>query len=126
MATMRPAGAAWLLPPHAHVHVEMSEYVVELDVSDFTERELCVELVGRRVTVRGDQVDGGPENAEPFHLHEQLEEWFRLPDDVDADAISVLFRHGTLEIHAPRTRLESRRLRIERSSNRVSGSATPC
>jgi HSP20 family molecular chaperone IbpA len=125
MATMRTAGASGLLPPHAHVHEEMSEYVIELDVSDFTERELCVELVGRRVTVRGDQVDGAG-NAEPFNLHEQLEEWFRLPDDVDADAIRVLFGHGTLTIHAPRTKLESRRLLIERSSSRVSCSATPC
>ena len=60
-------------------------------------------------------------------LHERLEESFRLPDDVDTDLIKVFYAHGTLEIHAPRTRLEPRAVPIEHRSPYVGNpNAEPC
>jgi HSP20 family molecular chaperone IbpA len=124
---MRSVGTGHRLPAHAKVRADAHEYVVELDVSDFLESELDVELVGSRITVRGDQSQNPEDNGTPFRLHERLEESFRLPDDADADLIKVFYGHGTLEIRAPRSRLEPRAVPIEHRSLYVGNpNAVPC
>ena len=82
---MRTVGNGHQLPAHANVREDNGEYLIELDVADFTESELTVEALGRRLTVRGDQVETSEDDGEPFRLHEHLEESFRLPDDADVD-----------------------------------------
>lgn len=127
MSVMRAVGTGHRLPGDARVRVDAREYVIELDVSDFLESELEVELAGARVTVRGDQSPDPGDDGIPFRLQERLEESFRLPDDVDADGIRVWYGHGTLEIRAPRTRLEPRTVPIEHRSPYVgSPDAVPC
>ena len=116
MGVMRAVGTGHRLPAHAAVRANAHEYVVELDVSDFLESELDVELVGARITVRGDQSQDPGDDGIPFRLQERLEESFRLPDDVVTDRIKVLYGHGTLEIRAPRSRLEPRTVPIEHRS----------
>ena len=126
MAAMRVVGNGHQLPAHANVREDSCEYLIQLDVSDFTESELTVEALGPQLTVRGDQVEIADDDGKAFRLHERLEESFRLPDDANADQIKVFFKHGTLEIHAPRTRLAPRRLPIEHPSYRVNPNAEPC
>jgi HSP20 family molecular chaperone IbpA len=123
---MRTVGSAHHLPPHAHVRHQNGEYLIELDVSDFTEAELAIELLGRTLIVRGDQLANETDDGRAFRLHEHLEESFRLPDDAGADQIRVFYTHGTLEIHAPRVRLEPRRLSIEKRSFAVNADAAAC
>jgi len=106
------------LPPHAHLREGTAEYVVELDVSDFTERELTVDVIGRRVLVRGEQAAGAGEHV-PFRIEEKLEETFRLPDDADPEHVTVSYRHGTLRIRAPRIELHARRVSIEPDTSLV-------
>jgi HSP20 family molecular chaperone IbpA len=135
MATMLAVGNGHpaRAPAHAAARRDDGGYVVELDVSDFSARELSVETLGRRVCVRGDQ-GNGVEDADdpfrlhkhPFRLHKRLEVWFRLPDDADAGAIHVVYRGGTLEISAPRTRLVPRVLAVERRSCRINPAAEAC
>ena len=110
-------------PAHANVREDGSEYVIELDVSDFLESELRVEAVGRRITVRGDQIAGAGDDSAALRLHERIEESFRLPDDADATLLKVFYTHGSLEIHAPRTKLEP--APACRSSTGLPTSATP-
>jgi HSP20 family protein len=107
------------LPPHAHVREDATEYLVELDVSDFTERELTIELLGRHVTVRGEQLRPEGEETQPFRLHERLEETFRLPDDADVEELVASYRHGTLELKVPRRPLLPRAVEIARESSLV-------
>jgi HSP20 family molecular chaperone IbpA len=126
MAAMRAVGNGHQLPPHAHVREEPSEYLIQLDVSDFTESELAIEALGPQLTVRGDQQETTEDHGEAFRLHERLEESFRLPDDADAGQIKVFYKHGTLEIHAPRTRLEPRRLPIEHQRYLINPDAEAC
>lgn len=114
MAAMRAVGAGHILPPHASVREDPSEYLIQLDVSDFTENELTVERVGPRLTVRGDQQETAEDKGEAFRLHERLEESFRLPDDADADRTKAVYTHGTLEIHVRRKPLTLRVVPIER------------
>jgi len=127
MAAMRAVGNGHQLPAHAHVREKPREYVIELEVSDFTESELVVEALGPRLTVRGDQLESTEYDYQAFRLHERLEESFRLPDDADADHVKIFYKHGTLEIHVPRTRLEPRRLPLEhRSPYRFNPDAEAC
>jgi len=116
MGVMRFAGDVRRLPAHANIEEDETEYVVHLDVADFTERELVVDLVGRTVVVQGDQLETDTRPDETFRLHERLVESFRLPDDAESDGIVVRFRHGTLELRIPRVKTEPRRLRIERAA----------
>jgi HSP20 family molecular chaperone IbpA len=125
MPAMRVVGANHHLPAHANVHEERNEYVVELDVADFTESELAVESVGRRLIVRGEQAPEDDDEGKPFRLRERLEESFRLPDDADPDQITVLYEHGTLAIRVRRTKVEPRRLPIEHPSHLVNPDAEP-
>jgi HSP20 family molecular chaperone IbpA len=126
MACMRTVGNCHKLPAHANVREDNAEYLIELDVADFTESELAVEALGRRLTVRGDQLETSEDAGKAFRLHERLEESFLLPDDAVLDQVKVFFKHGTLEIHAPRTRLEPRQLPIEHPSYRFNPDAMPC
>jgi HSP20 family molecular chaperone IbpA len=114
MAAMRAVGYGHQLPPHAHVRETDEQYVIELDVSDFTRAELSVEALGRHLTVRGDQLAVPGDEGKAFRIHERLEESFRLPDDADPDQINVYFKHGSLEIRVRRIQLVPRRLKIER------------
>jgi HSP20 family molecular chaperone IbpA len=97
---MRTMGLAPVMPPHARVDESKDEYVVCLPVPGFAITELEIELTDRVVTVRGDQTKVDPET--PFRVHEQLEEHFRLPADVDLDRVSARYAHGQIELHAPR------------------------
>jgi HSP20 family protein len=127
MGVMRSVGTGHRLPASAKVRADAREYVVELDVSDFLESELDVELVGTRITVCGNQSQDPGDDGIPFRLQERLEESFRLPDDVDTDRIKVWYGHGTLEIRAPRSRLEPRTVPIEHRSPYVGNpDAVPC
>jgi HSP20 family molecular chaperone IbpA len=124
---MRAVGYGHRLPSHAKVREDGREYVIELNVSDFTEAELTVEVLGPLITVRGDQLETKEDEGLAFRLHERLEESFRLPVDAHADRITALYRHGALEIRAPRSRLEPRVVQIEHASPYdVSPDAVPC
>jgi HSP20 family molecular chaperone IbpA len=126
MAAMGAVGFGHQLPAHANVREQPDEYIVELDVADFTEAELSVETLGRKVNIRGDQLVSPEDVGKPFRLHARLEESFRFPDDTAPEQITVFYSHGTLEIHAPRTRLEWRQLAIEHPLPRVHPNAEPC
>jgi HSP20 family molecular chaperone IbpA len=125
MAAMRPVGVGHL-PPHAHVRDDATEYVIELDVSDFTERELTVQSIGPRLTIRADQRESPADATQPFRVHERLEESFRLPDDADPERVTAFFRHGTLELHAPRVPLMVRLVPVRRPDARINADAEPC
>ena len=126
MAAMRVVGAGHQLPAHANVREDESEYVIELDVADFTLDELTVELLGRRVTVRGQHAETADDEGRAFRLSERLEESFRLPDDADVAGATVRFNHGTLRIHVQRAALEPQQLPIERPSYLDNRNAQPC
>jgi HSP20 family molecular chaperone IbpA len=116
MAAMRAVGTGHRLPAHANVREDGREYVIELDVSDFLESELVIDVVGPRVTVHGDQVQEQDEETVAFRLQERLEESFRLPDDADPGLMKAFYAHGTLELHVPRREIEPRRVPIEHRS----------
>jgi HSP20 family molecular chaperone IbpA len=128
MAVMESVGNGGRLVTRSRVHEERGEYVVELDVSEFTEHELSIELVGSRLTVRGDQGHPAEDEGQAFRLHERLEESFRLPDDADTARIGAVYGGGVLEIHAPRVRQVPRIVAIGRrqAPHLINPNADPC
>jgi HSP20 family molecular chaperone IbpA len=126
MLAMRTVGNDHKLPPHARVEGTESEYVIELDVADFTESELTVGTLGPVVTILGDQLEHSYDDGVPFRLHERLEESFRLPDDAVTDGIEAFFEHGTLELHVPRRALAPHAVPVEPKRLLVNPDATPC
>lgn len=116
MPAMQVVGTGHQLSERARVRKDPDEYVIELDVSGFRVDELSIEALGPCITVRGDQRELPGDQGQSFRLHERLEESFRLPDDADADHVTVLYKHRALEIHAQRTKLEPRSLPIRRES----------
>jgi HSP20 family molecular chaperone IbpA len=84
-------------PTHPHIADCGTEWVVELNVADFTPSELTVEADHVMLTVVGDRPAIGP-----FELHEHLDEAMRVPPGVDADRATACYRAGFLEIHIPK------------------------
>jgi HSP20 family molecular chaperone IbpA len=125
MAVMRLVGAGRRAPFHAWVSEGADDYVVALDVSEFTERDLAVEVLGHVVFVRGDQQETEGDTLEPFRLHERLEESFRLPDDADVERTRAFYRRGTIEIQVPRAELRPRPVEIEPRPYGVNPDAQP-
>jgi HSP20 family molecular chaperone IbpA len=113
MSAMPMIGPRRELPPHASVDEESAEYLIRLDVSDFVLDELAVEVVGSRLVVRGEQLGDGDADK-PFAVQEKLEETMRLPDDVDPNRITAVYKHGTLELHARRRKIPRHSVPIER------------
>lgn len=107
VAVMRAVGYH-SLPPHARVRETEEEYVIELDVADFTGAELAIEALGPVITIRAEQIETEADAGQPFRIRERLEETFRLPDDVDLSTLEALQKHGVLELHVMRTPLEPR------------------
>jgi HSP20 family molecular chaperone IbpA len=112
MPAMRVVGTGHQLSEHARVRRQPDEYVIELDASDFDAGELSIETLGMSITVRGEHHELPGDDGTPFRLHERLEESFRLPDDADAERITIYHKHRALEIHAPRLTLEPRHVPI--------------
>jgi HSP20 family molecular chaperone IbpA len=116
MAVMRTVGNGHQLPAHACVREDDSMYIVKLDLSDFNERELNVEALGRVVTVRAKQFATKEDEGLAFRLCERLEESFRFPDDADIDGLKAMHQHGSLELRAPKLPLERRSVPVEHPS----------
>ena len=91
---------------------ELHEYTVEVDVSDFGQAELEVDVVGQEVTVRCVR-DRATRSSAALALHERLEETFRLPDDAEAARLRAVWRDGTLVLTARRQPLTTHRMVVE-------------
>jgi HSP20 family protein len=114
------------LPANANVTTEPDRYLIRFDVADFTPDELSIEAVGRHLTVLGDQYETVDDHDRPFRMHERLEEWFSLPDDADVERLRATYRHGTLEVCAPRRRVGPRRIQIEDTALTINAEAAAC
>ena len=99
--------AAATLPP-ADVYETGDEYVVELEVPGYEEKELTVEVADHTLAIRGRRGTKKEEKAKEFTLQERLEREFErrfiLPAEADTGRVKATFAKGVLEVHAPRVR----------------------
>jgi HSP20 family protein len=94
------------LLPAADVYETEGEYVVELEVPGFEEKELTVDVSDHTLAVKGVREEEKETKEKTFHLHERLEKHFErrfpLPEEVDVEHVQATFAGGVLKIAAPR------------------------
>ena len=92
--------------PAADVYETEGEYVFELEVPGFEQKELAIEVNDHTLTVKGERTEEKQEEGKTFRLHERLanqfERRFALPIETDTDKIAADFTTGVLTVHAPK------------------------
>jgi HSP20 family protein len=105
------------LIPAADVYDTAQEWVVELEVPGYEEKELTLEVSDHTLTIKGTREQLKEEKEKTFRLHERLERQFErtfaLPPEVDSGQVTAKFVKGVLEVHAPKASItESRKIPI--------------
>ena len=99
-------GFAPVLPPAADIYETDDEFVMELDVPGYEEKDLAIEVFDHTVRVKGERAEAKAEEEKSFHLHERLEHEFErrfeLPAEADTKHVRAQFANGVLEVHAPK------------------------
>jgi HSP20 family protein len=92
--------------PAADIYETADEFVVELEVPGFEEKELAIEVTDHTLSVKGEHEETTEKQEKTFRLHERLEQTFErrfaLPETVDAEKLTATFEKGVLELHAPK------------------------
>jgi HSP20 family protein len=90
--------------PAADVYETADEYVVELEVPGYDEKELSIEVFDHTVAIKGTQEKTTEEKTKEFALHERLERQFErrftFPREADTEHLKAVFEKGVLEVHA--------------------------
>ena len=85
-----------------------------------------MEALGPRLTVRGEQLRRGADGGEPFWPHRAARGVVPAAGRCRRRPARVVYKHGTLEIHARRTKLEPHSVPIEPASYGFNPNAEPC
>jgi len=92
--------------PPADIYETPQEFVVELEVPGFEEKELSLEVADHTLVVRDKVEETKEEKEKAFLLHERLERIFErrfhLPAAADTERLTATFVKGVLEVHAPK------------------------
>jgi HSP20 family protein len=99
-------GFAPALAPAADVYETDDEFVVELEVPGYEEKELTIEVFDHTVAIKGTREKTKEETTKEFALHERIEREFErrfvLPRGADTEHLKAVFDKGVLEVHAPK------------------------
>lgn len=114
------SGFAPTLVPAADVYETEDEFVVELDVPGYDEKELEIEVSDHMLVVKGEQGETKKKIDKTFKLHERLEREFErrfsLPTEVDTEHVTATFDKGVLKVHTPKsTTLKPRKISIAKA-----------
>jgi HSP20 family protein len=92
--------------PAADYYETDKEFVIELEVPGFVEKELDVETFDHTLVVKGERTEAKEKEDKSFRLRERLEKEFErrfvLPTEADTKHLKATFREGVLEVHAPK------------------------
>jgi HSP20 family protein len=94
------------LLPAADVYETADEFVVELELAGYEEKELNIEVADDKLKVTGERTEEQEETGttlrHPGRLDRRFERRFDLPNDVDAGQIKAVFENGLLVVSAPK------------------------
>jgi HSP20 family protein len=94
--------------PAADVYETDTEFVYEVEVPGFEEKELTVEASDHMLTMKGARAETKEEKGKSFRLQERLaksfERRFELPAEADAAHLKADFKGGVLAVHAPKAK----------------------
>lgn len=95
-----------MLLPATDIYETEDEYVVEVEVPGFAEKELGIEVSDHLLTVKGQREETKDETDKAFRLRERLEREFErrfeLPVEADTEHVKATFSDGVLAVHAPK------------------------
>jgi HSP20 family protein len=96
-----PFEARW--EPHWGLETEEleNEYVIRAEVPGFEASELEVNLTGNMLTIRAEHRPAEKEAVE--RPYGRLERTMTLPEGVNPENVTALYRNGVLEVHLPKT-----------------------
>ncbi len=102
------AGLAPAALPNADVYETDEEFVVELEVPGYEEKDLDVEVSDRVLCIKGTRSETKEEKEKRFQRRERLEASFErrfaLPSDVNGETVKASFGKGVLEVHAAKAK----------------------
>ena len=97
-------GFAPVLVPAADIYETDEEFVVELEVPGYEEKELSIEVSDHLLVIKGSRTKSKEEERKEFTLHERLERAFErrfiVPSEADTEHLKAVFSEGVLEVHA--------------------------
>ena len=100
-------GFAPALLPAVDVYETEDEFVLELEVPGYEEKELTIEVFDHTVAIAGERSEVEEKSDKVFRLHERLEKHFErrfeLPPEADTKHLNAVFENGVLELHAPKS-----------------------
>src|SRR5689334_20842662 len=86
--------------PAADVYDTPKEFVVEVEVPGYAEKELEIEVSDHTLTVTGARAETKAETEKTYRLQERLERTFkrefRLPPEVDSEHVTAQYVQGVL------------------------------
>jgi HSP20 family protein len=91
--------------PPTDVAVSDSDLVLTMDVPGMTQDDLSLELLDGYLVVRGERTIPQPENASLTHrerAYGRFERRIKVPDGVDAEAITANLDRGVLSLIVPK------------------------
>jgi HSP20 family molecular chaperone IbpA len=92
--------------PAADFYETDRDYVVELEVPGFEEKELGIEVSDHTLTIKGQRLDEAKEEDKAFRFHERLEKTFErqfyLPPEADTEHVEATFTKSVLKVRAPK------------------------
>jgi HSP20 family protein len=95
---------AW---PAADVYESNGEYIYEVEVPGYEEKELAVEVRDHTLTIKGERAETKEAKERTFFLNERLatnfERRFELPQEANTGKVAAEFKKGVLFVHAPKT-----------------------
>jgi HSP20 family protein len=99
-------GLAPAFIPAADIYETGEEFVIELEVPGYAEKELDVEAFDHTLVVKGERKEATETEEKTFRLRERLEREFErrfmLPTEADTKHLKATFHDGVLEVHAPK------------------------
>jgi HSP20 family molecular chaperone IbpA len=92
--------------PAADFYETDRDYVVELEVPGFDEKELGIEVSDHTLTIKGQRMDEAKEEDKAFRFHERLEKTFErqfyLPPEADTEHVEATYAKSVLKVRAPK------------------------
>jgi HSP20 family protein len=106
-------GLAPAILPAADVYDTEGEFVLELEVPGFDEKDLEIEIFDHTLAVKGERRETVERPETELRIHERLEKHFErrfvLPIEADTDKVKATYDKGLLTLHVPRTPVEKPR-----------------
>jgi HSP20 family protein len=104
--TLEDIGVVATLLPAADVYETEDEFVVELEVPGYEEKELSIEIADHTLKVTGKRIQTQDETGKRYQLRgrlrHQFDRRFELRSAVEAEHMSAVLENGVLEVHAPK------------------------